>query len=138
MIEIFIKVNIVIYSFYFCLCIWFTFSLVVLFCEVLFTCLTFYFMLVFVFSRTIICKQVSIMHCFVFVAFVNNVCLPKCISTKFACSSTAEYKLCTYSYSQKYFAFLKYINFKEKILREGIILKYFSYILINITRGIQK
>ena len=44
----------------------------------------------------------------------------------------------TYSYSQKYFAFLKYINFKEKMLREGIILKYFSYILINITRGTQK
>ena len=43
-----------------------------------------------------------------------------------------------YSYSQKYFAFLKYINFKEKMLREGIILKYFSYILINITRGTQK
>ena len=41
-------------------------------------------------------------------------------------------------YSQKYFAFLKYINFKEKMLREGIILKYFSYILINITRGTQK
>ena len=40
-----------------------------------------------------------------------------------------------YSYSQKYFAILKYyINFKEKMLREGIILKYFSYILINITR----
>ena len=44
----------------------------------------------------------------------------------------------SYSYSQKYFAFLKYINFKEKMLREGIILKYFSYILINITRGTQK
>ena len=44
----------------------------------------------------------------------------------------------TYSYSQKYFAFLKNINFKEKMLRESIILKYFSYILINITRGIQK
>ena len=44
----------------------------------------------------------------------------------------------TYSYSQKYFAFLKNINFKEKIMREGIILKYFSYILINITRGTQK
>ena len=44
----------------------------------------------------------------------------------------------TYSYSQKYFAFLKCINFKEKMLREGIILKYFSYILINITRGTQK
>ena len=44
----------------------------------------------------------------------------------------------TYSYSQKYFAFLKYINFKEKMLREDIILKYFSYILINITRGTQK
>ena len=44
----------------------------------------------------------------------------------------------TYSYSQKYFAFLKNINFKEKMLREGIILKYFSYILINITRGAQK
>ena len=43
-----------------------------------------------------------------------------------------------YSYSQKYFAFLKNINFKEKLLREGIILKYFSYILINITRGTQK
>ena len=43
-----------------------------------------------------------------------------------------------YSYSQKYFAFLKYINFKEKMLREGIILKYFSYILSNITRGTQK
>ena len=43
-----------------------------------------------------------------------------------------------YSYSQKYFAFLKYINFKEKMLRDGIILKYFSYILINITRGTQK
>ena len=37
-----------------------------------------------------------------------------------------------YSYSQKYFAFLKQINFKEKMLREGIILKYFSYILILI------
>ena len=47
-------------------------------------------------------------------------------------------KFHTYSYSQKYFAFLKYINFKEKMLREGIILKYFSYILINITRGTQK
>ena len=44
----------------------------------------------------------------------------------------------TYSYSQKYFAFLKYINFKEKMLREGIILKYVSYILINLTRGTQK
>ena len=43
-----------------------------------------------------------------------------------------------YSYSQKYFAFLKYINFKEKMLREGIILQYFSYILINITRRAQK
>ena len=43
-----------------------------------------------------------------------------------------------YTYSQKYFGFLKYINFKEKMLREGIILKYFSYILINITRGTQK
>ena len=43
----------------------------------------------------------------------------------------------TYSYSQKYFAFLKLINFKEKMLREGIILKYFSYILINIIRGTQ-
>ena len=43
-----------------------------------------------------------------------------------------------YSYSQKYFAFLKYISFKEKMLREGIILKYFSYILINIARGTQK
>ena len=43
-----------------------------------------------------------------------------------------------YSYSQKYFAFLKNINFKEKMLREGIILKYFSYILINLTRGTQK
>ena len=30
--------------------------------------------------------------------------------------------------------FVKYINFKEKMLHEGIILKYFSYILINITR----
>ena len=39
---------------------------------------------------------------------------------------------------QKYFAFLKSINFKEKMLREGIILKYSSYILINITRGRQK
>ena len=39
-----------------------------------------------------------------------------------------------YSYSQKYFAFLKYFNFKAKMLREGIILKYFSYILINLTR----
>ena len=46
--------------------------------------------------------------------------------------------ICMYSYSQKYFAFLKCINFKEKMLHEGIILKYFSYILINITRGIQK
>ena len=44
----------------------------------------------------------------------------------------------TYSYSQKYFTFFKNINFKEKMLREGIILKYFSYILINITRGTQK
>ena len=43
-----------------------------------------------------------------------------------------------YSYSQKYFPFLKYINFKEEMLREGIILKYFSYILNNITRGTQK
>ena len=43
-----------------------------------------------------------------------------------------------YSYSQKYFAFLKSNNFKEKMLREGIILKYFSYILINITRGTHK
>ena len=34
--------------------------------------------------------------------------------------------------------FKKNINFKEKMLREGIILKYFSYILINITRGSQK
>ena len=34
--------------------------------------------------------------------------------------------------------FLKYINFKEKMLPEGIIIKYFSYILINITRGTQK
>ena len=32
----------------------------------------------------------------------------------------------------------KYNNFKEKMLREGIILKYFSYILNNITRGTQK
>ena len=48
------------------------------------------------------------------------------------------YIVCMYSYSQKYFAFLKYINFKEKMLLEGIILKYFSYILINITRETQK
>ena len=48
------------------------------------------------------------------------------------------FSLITYSYSQKYFAFLKYINFKEKLLREDIILKYFSYILIHITRGTQK
>ena len=54
----------------------------------------------------------------------------------------ANWKKRTYSYSQKYFAFLKYINFKEKMLGEGIILKYFLYIyiyiLINITRGSQK
>ena len=43
-----------------------------------------------------------------------------------------------YSYSQKYFAFLKNINFKEKMLREVIILKYFSYILINHTRETKK
>ena len=48
-----------------------------------------------------------------------------------------QFLIWIYSYSQKYFAFLKYINFKEKMLREGIILKYFSYILINITRGTQ-
>ena len=46
--------------------------------------------------------------------------------------------VCMYSYSQKYFAFIKNIKFKEKMLREGIILKYFSYILINITTGTQK
>ena len=37
-----------------------------------------------------------------------------------------------------FYLFKFYINFKEKMLREGIILKYFSYILINITRGTQK
>ena len=41
------------------------------------------------------------------------------------------YSVCTVTH-RNILPFLKYINFKEKMLREGIILKYFSYILINI------
>ena len=70
----------------------------------------------------------------VFVFFCNYYFL-FCNGTNTICT---QIYLHTYSYSQKYFAFLKYINFKEKMLREGIILKYFSYILITITRGTHK
>ena len=76
------------------------------------------------------CKNNCIQQC-----NIVSISLDCCFNTNF---KMLLFKCSTYSYSHKYFAFLKYINFKEKMLREGIILKYFSYILINITRGTQK
>ena len=83
LLEISINVNIVVYIHYCCFCILFTFILVVLFVDF---CILIYhfFMLVFVviLSSTIICKQVCLLNCVVFVALVYNFNVKPCQSKK--------------------------------------------------------